>query len=153
MEKNASKSDQTDAHVPGLKTDISFPGIPSSVSKEVRAAVARLHVSAGHPHRQELVRLLAAHGSINAAVFTALEHMRCGTCERAKMPLKPRPASVPEFVGQFGEQLQADVFYIRDLSATNHALVAVTCLATKFYQAAISASRDPQVVLNEFDRR
>ncbi|CAE7392332.1 TY5A [Symbiodinium pilosum] len=153
VEKNASKSDQTDAHVPGLKTDISFSGIPSSISKEVRAAVARLHVSAGHPHRQELVRLLAAHSSINAAVFTALEHVRCGTCERAKMPLKPRPASVPEFVGQFGEQLQADVFYIRDLSATNHALVAVTCLATKFYQAAISASHDPQVVLNEFDRR
>ena len=144
--------DTPDVHVPGLRTDISFPGLPDTIPKEVRSAVARLHCNAGHPPRQELVRLLAAHGTINAAVLTTLEHLKCGTCERARGPLKPRPASVPEFVGQFAEQLQADVFYVRDLSSTNHALLGVTCLATKLYQAAILVSRDPQVVLNEFDR-
>ncbi|CAE7235262.1 GIP [Symbiodinium sp. CCMP2456] len=95
-----------DVHVPGLRTDISFPGIPETITKEVKAAVARLHCNAGHPPKQELIRLLAAHGSINAAVLTALEHLKCGTCERARAPLKPRPAAVPEFVGQFAEQLQ-----------------------------------------------
>ena len=78
--------------------------------------------------------------------------MNCGTCERARAPLKPRPASVPEFVGPFAEQLQADVFYVRDLSSTNHAMLGITCLATKFYQAALLPSREPQTVLNEFDR-
>ena len=151
-EKGDDAETPPEAHVPGLRTDISFPGVPATSPKEVKSSVARLHVNAGHPHRQELVRLLAAHGSINSAVFTAIEHMRCGACERSKLPLKPRPASVPEFVGQFGEQLQSDVFYIRDLSSTNHALMGVTCLATRYYQAAILASRDPQVVLNEFDR-
>ena len=144
--------DDPRAHVPGLRTDVSFPGVPDSIPKEVRAAVARLHCNAGHPPKQETIRLLAAHGSINSAVLTALDHLKCGTCERARMPLKPRPASVPEFVGQFAEQLQADVFYVRDLSATNHPVLGVTCLATKFYQAALLPSRDPQVVLNEFDR-
>ena len=85
--------------------------------------------------------------SINSAVLAALDHLKCGTCERARLPLKPRPASVPEFVGQFAEQLQADLFYIRDLSASNHTVLGVTCLATKFYQAALLASRDPQIVL------
>ena len=150
--QQTAKGDTPDVHVPGLRTDISFPEMPDSIPKEVRSAVARLHINAGHPPRQELVRLLAAHGSINAAVLTALEHLKCGTCERARVPLKPRPASVPEFVGQFAEQLQADLFYVRDLSSTNHALLGVTCLATKLYQAAILESRDPQVVLNEFDR-
>ncbi|CAE7253541.1 GIP [Symbiodinium sp. CCMP2592] len=145
-------SDNPDVHVPGLRTDVSFPGLPETIPKEVRSAVARLHCNAGHPPRQELVRLLAAHGTINAAVLTALEHLKCGTCERARGPLKPRPASVPEFVGQFAEQLQADLFYVRDLSSTNHALLGVTCLATKLYQAAILTSREPQLVLNEFDR-
>ena len=146
------QSDTPDTHVPGLRTDVSFPGLPDSIPKEVRSAVARLHCNAGHPPRQELVRLLAAHGTINAAVLTALEHLKCGTCERARGPLKPRPASVPEFVGQFAEQLPADLFFVRDLSSTNHALLGVTCLATKLYQAAILPSRDPQVVLNEFER-
>ncbi|CAE7210450.1 GIP [Symbiodinium necroappetens] len=144
--------DDPKAHVPGLRTDVSFPGVPDSIPKEVRAAVARLHCNAGHPSKQETIRLLAAHGSINSAVLTALDHLKCGTCERARTPLKPRPASVPEFVGQFAEQLQADVFYVRDLSANNHPVLGVTCLAAKFYQAALLSSRDPQVVLNEFDR-
>ena len=145
-------TDEPQSHVPGLRTDVSFPGIPDSIPKEVRAAVARLHCNAGHPPKQELVRLLAAHGSINSSVLAALDHMKCGTCERARLPLKPRPASVPEFTGQFAEQLQADVFYVRDLSSVNHTLLGVTCMATKLYQAALLPSRDPQAVLNEFDR-
>ena len=148
----AQGKDIPDVHVPGLRTDISFPGIPETITKEVKAAVARLHCNAGHPPKQELIRLLAAHGSINAAVLTALDCMKCGTCERARAPLKPRPAAVPEFVGQFAEQLQADVFYIRDLSSVNHPVLGVTCLATKFYQAALLPSREPQMVLNELDR-
>ncbi|CAJ1340013.1 unnamed protein product, partial [Effrenium voratum] len=90
--------------VVGLRTDITFPGIPLNVSKEVRASVARLHVNAGHPSKQELKRLLAAHGALNLPVATALEHIKW----------------------QFAERLQADLVYIRDrrlLSrAPNHVL-------------------------------
>ena len=147
-----SETKITAEEIAEVKSDITFPQCPDAVPREVRSAVARLHTNAGHPRKQELVRLLAAHGSINAAVLTALDHMKCGTCERAKLPLKPRPASVPEFVGQFAEQIQADIFYIRDLAPTNHALLGVTCLATKLYQATLIESRDPQLVLNAFDR-
>ncbi|CAJ1438516.1 unnamed protein product [Effrenium voratum] len=114
--------------VVGLRTDITFPGIPLNVSKEVRASVARLHVNAGHPSKQELKRLLAAHGALNLPVVTALEHIKCGSCERTAKHLQPRPAALPTFQGQFAERLQADLVYIRDLSGTNHAVLGVVCM-------------------------
>ena len=82
--------------VVGLRTDITFPGIPLNVSKEVRAS------NAGHPSKQELKRLLAAHGALNLPVVTALEHIKCGSCERTAKHLQPRPAALPTFQGRFG---------------------------------------------------
>ena len=44
--------------VPGLRTDITFPGLSPDIPVELRASVARLHINAGHPSRQEMTRLL-----------------------------------------------------------------------------------------------
>ena len=134
--------------VVGLRTDITFPGIPLNVSKEVRASVARLHVNAGHPSKQELKRLLAAHGALNLPVVTALEHIKCGSCERTAKHLQPRPAALPTFQGQFAERLQADLVYIRDLSGTNHAVFGAVCMATNLQQAGRLLSRAPNHVLD-----
>ena len=123
--------------VPGLKS------APPNVSREVCNSVGRLRVNAEHPSKAELKRLLASHGSITTQILAAIKHLKCGSCERTKKPLQPRPAAVPAFAGQFGERLQADVVYIRDLSGTNHAVLGILCTATSLQQAGRLMSRNP----------
>ena len=95
--------------VPGLTTDISFDGV-TGVDQRVKRSLARLRLNLGHPSTQELMRLLAHQG---------LQGMRCSTCERLKPPQEPRPTSMPSLVaGQFGDELQADVFYCRLLDSS-----------------------------------
>ena len=136
--------------VPGLRTDITFPNAPKTLPKEVKASVARLHINTGHANNKELTRLLAAHGSINGPTLTALEHMVCGSCERTKPPPAPRPASIPHFMGQFGDRVQMDVVYVRDLSGTNHPLLGIADLATSLHQAVRLYSRASAHVVDQF---
>ena len=75
------------------------------------------------------------HGSINASVLTALEHMKCGSCERNARPSPPKAAAIPHFNGQFSERIQADIFYTRDLSGGNHPILGAVDIATNFQQA------------------
>lgn len=138
--------------VPGLRTDITFPDAPKTLPAAVKASVARLHLNMGHASKQELTRLLAAHGSINGMVLTALEKMVCGSCQRTKRPAAPRPATVPNFMGQFGERVQLDIVYIRDLSGCNHPVLEMVDLATTFQQAVRLLSCSSEHVLDCFRR-
>ena len=138
--------------VPGLRTDVTFPNAPKTLPNEVRASVARLHLNTGHANKKELTRLLATHGSINGTTLTAIEHMVCGSCERTKPPSAPRPASIPHFLGQFGERVQMDIVYMRDLTGTNHPVLGMIDLATTFQQAVRLQSRATDHVLDQFRR-
>jgi hypothetical protein len=138
--------------VPGLRTDITFPNAPKTLPKEVKASVARLHINTGHCNKKELIRLLAAHGSINGPTLTAIEHMVCGSCERTKPPPAPRPAAIPHFMGQFGERVQLDVVYVRDLSSTNHPILGMVDMATSLQQAVRLHSRASAHVVDQFRR-
>ena len=140
--------------IPGLSTDITFKGAPATLPISVRSSLARLHIGAGHPHKKELIRLLATHGSINSTVMTALEYMKCGTCERNAKPTQPatqpEAAAVPQFTGQFGERVQADVFYTRDLASGNHPILGVIDMATNLQQAIRLVSLNAQHVWDSF---
>ncbi|CAK8998303.1 Putative RNA pseudouridine synthase [Durusdinium trenchii] len=136
--------------VPGLSTDITFVGAPPTLPASVRASLARLHIGAGHPNKQETIRLLSMHGSINASVLTALEHMKCGSCERNARPTPPKAAAVPHFNGQFSERIQADIFYTRDLSGGNHPILGAVDIATNFQQAIRLVSLNAQHVWDSF---
>ena len=120
---------------------LTFPDINPTISKEVKASVARLHVNAGHPNNQELKRLLATHGSSNSQVLTAIEHLRCGSCIRTSRPTPPRSASMPAFTLQLGERIQADIVWVRDMTGQNFPVLGVVCVATNFQVAARPASR------------
>ena len=135
--------------VPGLRTDITFLEAPKTLPKEVKASVARLHINTGHANKKELTRFVAARGSINGPTLTALEHMVCGSCERTKPPPAPRPASIPNFRGQFGEHIQMDVVYVRDLSGTNHPILGIADLATSLHQAGRLYSRAAAHVVDQ----
>ena len=136
--------------VPGLSTDVAFPNAPATLPMSVRASLARLHIGAGHPHKKEMICLLAAHGSINSSVMTALEHMKCGTCERNARPTQPHAAAVPQFTGQFAERVQADMFYTRDLSGGNHPVLGAVDMATNLQQAIRLVSINAQHVWDSF---
>lgn len=122
--------------VPGPRTDITFPGLAPDIPTEMRASVARPHINAGHPSKQELTRLLNAHGAISSQTLSCVEHLVCGSCKRTTNPQPPRPAATPVLTGQFGERLQVDRFWIRDLQGDNHCFIGVVDMATTFQQAS-----------------
>ncbi len=128
--------------VPNLPTDIDFPGLSAEVNQEFRAAVARLHLNLGHPSRQELCRLLAYDGNLPDAVFECAKKLRCATCERLRPKQPPRPSGMPSIVvGQFGDELQMDVFYCRTLRGETFIVLGMVDRATGFQQAIVIPDR------------
>ena len=136
FEEKAQQSEVSpDVHIPGLRTDVRFPGLPPNIPREVQASIARLHVNSGHANKKELIRLFTMHGAISSQVLSCLEHLECGTCKRSRLPQAPRPAAVPVMSGQFGDRLQIDRFWVRDLTGCSHCLLGVVDMATSFQQA------------------
>ena len=131
--------------VPGLDTEIWFEG---KVDKRLQASLARLHVNMGHAPRAELVRMLAAAGNLSGKVLSALDNLRCGSCLRTRLPLRPPPASLPgNFSGFFGEVLQADLVYLRVINGGNFPVLGITCEATSYHAAKVVENRTPANVL------
>ncbi|CAK9010797.1 unnamed protein product [Durusdinium trenchii] len=132
------------AIIPGLTTDISFSGV-DGVDQHVKRSLARLHLNLGHPSTQELMRLLAHQGRIPATVIKAVQGMSCSTCQRLKPPQEPRPTSMPSLVaGQFGDELQADVFYCRLLDGTSFPVLGIIDRATGLHMAGLMKNRDSE---------
>ena len=128
--------------VPGLSTDISFPQV-QDVDQHVKRAIARLHLNLGHPSSQELMRLLAYQGKIPAKVIKAVQGLQCATCERLKPPQEPRPSAMPSLVaGQFGDEVQADVFYARLINGDSFPVLGVIDRATGLHAAMLMPDRN-----------
>ena len=122
-----------------LPTDITFPNLPSGhgISLEVRKTVARLLLNLGHPSQQELMRMIAYYGGVPANIITAVQHLKCSTCERLKSPQPPRPATMPKFVaGQFGDEFQGDIFFVRIMTSE------ASTRAIGYHQAAVCQTRN-----------
>ena len=131
--------------VPGLDTEVWFEG---NVDKRLQASLARLHVNMGHPPKAELVRMLAAAGTLSGKILSALDNLRCGSCLRTRLPRQPPPASLPSnFNGFFGEVLQSDVVYLRVISGGNFPVLGITCEATSYHVAKVLDNKTPAHVL------
>ena len=142
-EASAAKSSTlSPTTVPNLSTDIDFPGISVETPQEIRSSVARLHLNLGHPSRQELCRLLAYEGNLPDSVYECARKLRCATCERLRPKQPPRPSGKPSLViGQFGDELQMDVFYCRTLRAETFVVLGMVDRATGLQQAIIMPDR------------
>ena len=144
---------QTPAIMPGLPTDIDFPGISASITQEVRSAVARLHLNMGHPSKEELCRMMAQQGSIPDAAFECARKLRCATCERLRPPQAPRPSTTTKpFMGQFGDEIQMDVVYCRTLNSTTFMVLGAVDRATGFHQAALLPDRNASTTFETFEQ-
>ena len=139
--------------VPGLSTDIDFPGLPSTVPPEVKRTAARLHLNMGHPSSQELCRLLAYEGTIPDALYQAVRALRCATCERLRPPQKARPSTTPNItVGQFNDELQSDICYCKTVDGTTFMILGAVDRATGFHQAGILGDRSGEEVFQLMHR-
>lgn len=131
--------------IPNMPTDITFPNLPTGhgISLDTRKTVARLHINLGHPSPQELTRMVAYYGGAPSSITTCIQHLRCSTCDRLKDAQQPRPATMPKFVaGQFGDEVQGDIFYLRLLSTEAIPILGLVDKATGFHQAAVCQTRN-----------
>ena len=123
--------------VPGLRTDITFPGLSEAIPAEVRASIARLHIYAGHPSKQEFYSTAQHTWS-----YLISDLIMCGTPglwvlqENYQSSTSSTFCSIPVLTGQFGERIQIDRFWIRDLQTVNHCFLGVVDMATTYQQAA-----------------
>ena len=129
---------------PPEQTGISFaPEL--RLSPEVKTAISRLHKNLGHPPAAELKKLLAMQGVRDDHLLRAVEGLRCETCLRTKMPDRPPPSTSKAEQGyhQFGDLLQADIFYVRDITGKNYSVLGMICETTHLHAAALVGSRNP----------
>ncbi|CAJ1337274.1 unnamed protein product, partial [Effrenium voratum] len=135
--------------LPGLPTDITFPTLEKPVLLEVKRSVARLHLNLGHCSAQEMSRMLAYHGTAPLEVIAAVKALECATCKRLQAPQKPRPSTAPRLhIGQCGDELQIDNFYLRTLDSKNHPIMGICDRTTNLHQAVRLQSREPQETLD-----
>ena len=114
-------------------------------STEIKTAVIRLHRNMGHPHASDLKKLLAMNGVRNQQIHDAVECLQCDSCLRTKGPSKPPPSGIPqEGYLQFGDSVQMDVFYVRDIKGQNYMFLGVIDEVTHLHMAFHVPSRNPE---------
>ena len=105
----------------------------------------------GHPHASDLKKLLAMNGVRNQQIHDAVEALQCDSCLRTKGPTKPPPAGIPqEGYLQFGDAVQMDIFYVRDVRAQNFMFLGIIDEVTHLHMAFHVASRNPLDVSARF---
>ena len=128
--------------------EISFP--ECSVPRDIKRAVARLHVNLGHPTSNDLVRMLALHGSITPQALSAAKKLCCASCERMRQAPRNRPSKTVKYLGQLGDNVLMDIFYARDVKGENYTMLGVIDEATNLHQVRILPDKNPTTVLEAF---
>ena len=103
-----------------------------------------MHVNLGHPSKEEFVRYLSHQGA-NPMTLSLAANLNCETCNRDKKPTKQRVSKLPR-LGQFGDELQMDIFYVNDVAQQTYPMLGMICVATWMHVAARVRSRDPDDV-------
>ncbi|CAK9056145.1 unnamed protein product [Durusdinium trenchii] len=123
--------------------EIFFPNTPG-IDRTIKASVARMHKNMGHLPPNETIKLFCLNGITSDQVIKCTKAMTCSACEQAKPPKPPNPASShPQYLGQFADNLQADIFYLRDATSRNHPVLGIICEATHLHAAIRLDSRQP----------
>ena len=95
--------------------------------------------------------MATAAGNPSSMFIDAIRKLRCATCSRLQGPQAPRPATATITATQFGDRVEADIFYIKDLKGRSCMVLGVVDVATRFHQAAILKSREPQDAYNALE--
>ena len=129
--------------------DVTFPGCQAP--REIKRAVARLHVNLGHPSAADTVRMLAQSGSVTPEAISAAKALSCASCLRLKGNTPARPSRlIDRFVGQLGDSMQMDIFYSRTVDGTNYPLLGMVDEATNLQQVCVLKDRNPKTIIEAF---
>eukprot|EP00435_Cladocopium_sp_Y103_P056706 s1320_g19.t1 len=128
---------------------ITFPSW--QVHRDVKRAVARLHVNLGHPSTADLVRMLSHQGTVTPEAIQAAKCLSCTSCLRMKGNAPPRPSrTLTRYVGQLNDNVLMDIFYARTIDSVNHVMLGMVDEATNLQQVAVVDSREPEAILKAF---
>ena len=129
---------------------ISFPKLPG-LSPQLKTILSRLHRNLGHPHANELKKMLAMNGIKDQRLYDAVEALTCESCLRVKGPNRPEPSGIPQDVClQFADALQIDLFYVRDIRSVNYVLLGIIDECTHLHMALLLRDRSPEEVEFQF---
>lgn len=129
---------------------IAFPKMPG-LPRDVKTALARLHRNLGHPHANELKTMIAMNGIKDEKIYDAIEGLHCDSCVRVKGPGRPEPSGVPHDVNwQFGDILQIDIFYTRDIRAASYIFLGIIDECTHLRMALRLNDRSPEEATHQF---
>jgi len=139
--------------VPDSKSkEITFPTLgPGAAPEAVLRAIWRLHINLGHPTRAELTKLICSQGEAKPSTIAAVQALRCESCDRLEKPSRHRQVKLPSaFVGQFGEKVLADFFYLKDLSNNSRLMLGMICDTTLLHGVCRVENRTPEEALRAF---
>ena len=117
------------------------------VPREIKRAVAKLHVNLGHPTATDLVRMLVLHGSITAEALSAAKKLKCASCDRMRQLPRNRPSKTVKYLGQLSDNVLMDLFYSRNIKGENFTLLGVIDEATNLHQVRILPDKNSDTVL------
>ena len=120
------------------------------MDRNAKFAVSRLHRNLGHISGKELIKLFTLNGITSDVFMKLCKVMECKTCNRAKGPSQPNPAAPPQFIGLFGDQVQMDIVYVRDLTSRNYIVLGIIDEATHLHVAIRIPSRKPADTFRAF---
>ena len=129
--------------------EVTFPGA-DGLDRNAKFAVSRLHRNLGHISGKELIKLFTLNGITSDVFMNLCKVIECETCNRAKGPSQPNPAAPPQFIGLFGDQVQMDIVYVRDLTSRNHIVLGIIDEATHLHVAIRIPSRKPADTFKAF---
>ena len=132
-----------------VHADITFPNCKAP--REIKRAIARLHVNLGHPSSADLVRMLAQNNAVTPEAVSAAKALCCASCLRMKGNAPARPSRlIDRFVGQLGDSVQMDIFYLQTVDGTNYPLLGIVDEATNLQQVCVLKDRNPKTIVDAF---
>ena len=143
-ETEAPENMPAETPVADLPTDISFPHLGQQVPVEIRRAIAKAHINL-------MLRLAVQTGNPSEMFLQTIRRLQCATCARLKGPQSPPPASTTITASQFGDRVEIDIFYLRDLAGKSCMVLGAVDAATRFHQAAVLESRNPEEAYRAFE--
>ncbi|CAE7743820.1 unnamed protein product [Symbiodinium sp. CCMP2456] len=99
---------------------VSFEGASNQQPRRLRAMVAHLHVTLGHPSNERLARMLSVSGG-RPEVVQLGRNLRCQVCAMVRPP-QAMPQVAYSKPKQFNERISGDSFYIWDIEGVKYAV-------------------------------
>jgi hypothetical protein len=119
---------------------ITFEGYGQQVPRRIRAAVAHLHATLGHPANDRLVRMLTMSGA-GQQVLTAASNLRCQVCAMVRPP-RDAPQVSGSKSTNFNERVSGDTFFIWDLEGEKYGVVHFVDGLTDYHIADCTLNPD-----------